>query len=464
MKNKIITLFVFFLMLFTLAACGGYEEIITPPDVDLNDDPTDPSDPIDPSLPQEDPTLPQEGEVEFVVSLVYNKKIYIPESDETITVIWQDDYSKYEANINNDGFAKIKLDGEFNVHIDGCPENYTYNPNIYIANNENPVIEIELLKISKTRGTGLLNQEIILSTASTYRAEITSATKKIYYSYTPKSSGYYSIKSLCNIYDDTINPKLDAYSANSGGSRIFDKTYNTGGDYKKGGYTRNFDWVVNIADDQVGGVFFVFAVYADSKTNTYPVNVDFTITYLGDYYRDDPVAEVMEAKEANFKTDNYSKTDYTYYNSDHGTGSYYNGLSNGTGFLRASDYKYNEEDGYWHLYDSKTNTFGPILCAAIVTPCAYYECGLSTIEDAGNKNLTVSNATENYKEFIEIDYANASNSDGVCYVTMELKEFLQKFSVSQRLFMDGNGFVEQAGVYAIEDDQWLFACGYYKEN
>ena len=86
------------------------------------------------------------------------------------------------------------------------------------------------------------------------------------------------------------------------------------------------------------------------------------------------------------------------------------------------------------------------------------------IEYHGNKNLTVSNGTENYKQFIEVDYAAACNSDGVCYVTKELMEFLQKFSVSQRLFFDGNGFVETAGVFALEDDQWLFACGYYVEK
>ena len=90
------------------------------------------------------------------------------------------------------------------------------------------------------------------------------------------------------------------------------------------------------------------------------------------------------------------------------------------------------------------------------------------IESHGNKNLTVQNLEtnefENHKQFIEVYYAGISNSDGVCYVTMEMKEFLQKFSVSQRLFFDGNGFVEMTGVYAKEEDQWLFACGYYLEK
>ena len=61
-------------------------------------------------------------------------------------------------------------------------------------------------------------------------------------------------------------------------------------------------------------------------------------------------------------------------------------------------------------------------------------------------------------------YASYCNSDGVYKVTEELKEFLQKFSISQLYFRDGDGWVEGYNVYAEEDDQWLFACGYYVEN
>jgi hypothetical protein len=41
---------------------------------------------------------------------------------------------------------------------------------------------------------------------------------------------------------------------------------------------------------------------------------------------------------------------------------------------------------------------------------------------------------------------------------------LQGFSVSQRYFADGQGWVESnptVKVDATEEDQWLFACGYY---
>ena len=61
-------------------------------------------------------------------------------------------------------------------------------------------------------------------------------------------------------------------------------------------------------------------------------------------------------------------------------------------------------------------------------------------------------------------YADYCNADGVTPVTQELQEFLQKYAVSQRLFMDGNGYAETSvdpTYEATEEDQWLFACGYY---
>ncbi len=61
-----------------------------------------------------------------------------------------------------------------------------------------------------------------------------------------------------------------------------------------------------------------------------------------------------------------------------------------------------------------------------------------------------------------LGYANIA-IDGRCAVTAELMDFLQKYSESQRLFSDGNGWAEQHSPRydAYEDSQWLFACGYY---
>ncbi len=159
--------------------------------------------------------------------------------------------------------------------------------------------------------------------------------------------------------------------------------------------------------------------------------------------------------------------------------------------------------------------YGPILYASVRSACRFLDLPFTDIEYVGNKALTLANGTENYKHFIEgwsrmalgangqpgayclsgcacsacgggclegctgcgsgcnpcplllyeaPGYYEFCNSDGNFPVTPELKDFLQKYSVSQLLFFDGNGFVEtnpDVEVDAMEDDQWLFACGYY---
>ena len=64
-------------------------------------------------------------------------------------------------------------------------------------------------------------------------------------------------------------------------------------------------------------------------------------------------------------------------------------------------------------------------------------------------------------------YAGVVNNDGLVPVTMELQIFLQRFAISQAYFIDGGGWAESQmdpPVHAGEDDQWLFACCYYKPN
>ncbi len=61
-------------------------------------------------------------------------------------------------------------------------------------------------------------------------------------------------------------------------------------------------------------------------------------------------------------------------------------------------------------------------------------------------------------------YANMCNSDGRYPVNEELKNFLQLYATVHQLFFDGEGYAEthpQYPIFATENDQWLFACGYY---
>ena len=169
--------------------------------------------------------------------------------------------------------------------------------------------------------------------------------------------------------------------------------------------------------------------------------------------------------------------------------------------LIGTGYEYNEKTGFYHKYDEKLyendpygygKGFGPVLYADISSPVrtGILEDPFTSIEYHGNKALTVSNGTENYKLFIEsyekanamtvqvlggeiecpeefknlIGYASIVNSDGAVPVTKELAEFLQKYSINQAMFMDGDGWAEKAETpyQSTEEYQWLFACGYYE--
>ncbi|MBO5262162.1 MAG: hypothetical protein J6B45_03860 [Clostridia bacterium] len=173
----------------------------------------------------------------------------------------------------------------------------------------------------------------------------------------------------------------------------------------------------------------------------------------------------------------------------------------GSKVLIGKNYKYNEKTGFYHKYDEILYAsdpygygkgFGPILYADITVPTRTAILGESfaTVEYVGNKVLTVSSGTENYKLFIEsfdkadamtqqvlgggiecdeelkhlIGYATIVNSDGATPVTQELMEFFQKYAINQAMFMDGDGWAERADnpYQSTEDDQWLFACGYYE--
>jgi len=400
--------------------------------------------------------------------LTLDGKVFIPTSD--ITVIWENDRYTKSMVIGNDGYASTnELDGDFNVHLLNLPDGYSYNPNIYKVDNDNPYCEIELIPLLEPKsGTGADNYDKVykMSKVGTYRATFkNSKVTTVYFEFAPTEAGIYSVESLVDCYEDMVNPGVEIYTGSSAYKRLME-TKDSGGTYIKGGFTKNFKWEDEFDQSNIavgGGAVIAFGITAESKTGEYPLHIDFTLKYV-DYYEYDKInRKTMVAKEANFKTPDYDKTKYSLVNTDGGSGNYYESAgSNKLILLDGSKYAYDPEDGYYRLYDSKTKTYGERMVAYITKPCPYYEESLNKIESHGNKNLTVESGTENYKTFIEEDYAAACNSDGVCYVTKELKEFLQKFSVSQRLFMDGYGVIEDMGRYAKEEDQWLFCCAYYK--
>ena len=525
MKNRIISLLLIFILLFTFSACGVYN----PPedDNDKQDDTTPPDGDNPPEGGGE-----EEKEEPFVATVMINGKPYTPPavSDDSLAlkVRWTDGKSYHTVTVDENGRAEcFGLDGDYTVTLVNLSDDYAYNPNIYKASNDNKSVVIELETLTKTRGTGNgLYSAIGLSKPGVYRAEIAKEGKIVYFEFTPSKAGTYAIESWVDVSAGMYDPVADVYY---GSSQFKYYAYQLDGGGASLGYTTNFRHTVEVDESFIGNCY-TFAVFVNGKDATYPINVDFAITYEGGYTYDWIVSNLV-FPEFIPNDSSYSSWYSDYYNyleadkAKYGSSSYVDAsvTIDGKRVFDEVNYKLNPDDGYYHVFDLEKYAayggWGPILYASISTPTMFIDSAFNTIEYAGNKNLTVSSGTENYKLFIEgfekltqryslevgpyfcgdtcecyatnggacaiedncktcakngclmipkkyigqRGYADIAIA-GRCPVTEELKDFLQKYSVNQKLFSDGNGWAEQyvPRYDAYEDSQWLFACGYYK--
>lgn len=514
MKNLISVLLIISL-LFSLISCGEFNPPV--------DQPTGGAEEEDNKGNNNQPQggTEQRGEP-FTVSVTLNGKVYTPPevSDDSLAmkVRWTDGKSYETVKLGKDGKAECYgLDGEYSVTLINLPDGYTYNSNIYKADNDTRDVVIELLKITSTRGDGSDPYKCIpLSGTGVYRATVTKNGQEIFYEFEPTRAGTYRIESMVDISASMYDPVIDVYSGSSQ-YKIRDKRIDGGG--ASGSYTTNFKYVVDIDEKFIGNVF-TFAIMLEGKDATYPTYVDFIISYEGDYSYDFIKSNFVYPE---FIGKSFEYSEYAKYLADDREkfgDSKYNIASvkiDGKNVFDQQYFKLNPDDGYYHVYDEEKYAqyggWGPILYASVSVPTHFIDSAFNTIEASGNKNLTVSNGTENYKLFIE-GYSALVKDDvwyfcikgcpcretnggccptenrctkctsdcrhipakylgqrgyadiaieGRCPVTEELKQFLQKYSVSQKLFSDGNGWAEQSSPRydAYEDSQWLFACGYY---
>ncbi|MBE6548246.1 MAG: hypothetical protein E7667_05145 [Ruminococcaceae bacterium] len=497
MKNRFLTnILIVLLLICALVSCGKYQDALGKSTETETEKPSD--DVADGNTESEDDN--------FSVTLIFDGDQYIP--DIPIYAKWTDDKSYHEAAFDETGVAKISgLDGDYQVTLSDVPEGYTYNPNAYVATNNSKNVTIELYKCVKSRtGGGGLYNCIAINKLSVYRAALENDKSQVFFEFTPSESGTYSIESWVNVTDNTVNPLIDVYTGSSA-AKFFHKTLDEGG--KSSTYTKNFKYEINVDERMIGNTY-TFAIRAESEKG-FPVNVDFAVQLDGGFKIDWSTSVLMipQAELKSVQAPIGRKL----------VGPEIN-LSPGKYRFDGTMYGLNEDDGYYHKYNEATGKYdGELLFAYISSPCRFLDDAFTTIEYHGNKALTVSNGTENYKFFIEgsgtvgyfcvnisqpptkcpcilngcggvcVDgckecmsecntvsqeeydgmrrggYANYVNSDGLCPVTQELKDFLQKYSVNQRLFNDGNGWVENNDIIdvdALEDDQWLFACAYYE--
>lgn len=515
MKN-LIALLLLISMLFSFVACGEYN----PP---VDNTPTDSEQDDNGGSNNNDSQggTAQRGEA-FTATVTLNGKVYTPPTvnDDSLAlkVRWTDGKSYQTVNLGADGKAECYgLDGEYSVTLINLPDGYTYNPNVYTATNDNRDVVIELLPITATRGDGSDPYKCIqLSGTGVYRAKVTHNGQEIFYEFEPTRAGTYRIESMVDISAGMYDPVIDVYSGSSQ-FKIRDKRIDGGG--ASGGYTTNFKYVVNIDEKFIGNVF-TFAVMLEGKDATYPTYVDFIISYEGGYNYDFITSDFVYPE---FISKGFNYSDYASYLADdrakYGDSDFKiaSVKIDGKNVFDQQYFRLNEVDGYYHVYDEEKYAqyggWGPVLYANITIPTFFIDSPFNTIEYAGNKNLTISNGTENYKLFIEGYSALVGDNvwyfcistcpcretnggccpienrctkctsdcrhipakyvgqrgyadiaiEGRCPVTAELKDFLQKYAVSQKLFSDGNGWAEHSSPRydAYEDSMWLFACGYY---
>lgn len=486
-KSKIACLFLS-AFLFALPACGEYKG------VNDNDTPVVPDTPIDGDY--------ENADGYFSVRLVWDGYLYTDTAG--MQAQWSNGTSLFRANFVN-GVAKIPdLDGDYAVTIYGLSDKYMYNPNGNIATNFDKDIDVEVFERNRpTLGDGS-SQYYDASTykgaykignAGVYTATIDSPSDVVFYHFTPTRAGSFVVETIMDTTENMVNPIFDMYIGTFAFNQ-YDYTLDSGG--ASSTYTRNVKYVMNLDAKKVGNNL-IFGVKATQKYGSYPTAVNFVIKYVGAY--SDPDAEanrqyisadpVMLAKHGQITQDkivgNINNPQYVQIDLNQagtvklqtdeiGTGVY----DPETGEEIMRDFvRYFEEDDVYRVYNQKTGEYDITLFAQITKRNRFFfdnrgqEISFSNVQSVGNSALRVSDGTEDYTQFIADLEARVDNSVGVYPVTKALKEFLQKFSVRERYFADGNGWAEttaaapvsQKGLgyqlFSSEDDQWLFGCVYY---
>ncbi len=398
----------------------------------------------------------ENGGAEFIVNVVDENGE--PFTADGLKVVWSNREEAVAQTVDANGVAKQNLDGDYKVTLQGVPDGYTYNPNIYYSTNRQPTETILVYELNLSRDTGedIYETIIDLSRTGAYRAVIEDKDDVVYYQFQATLNGYYTIESCVDTTFNEVNPIMDIYYGNAA-AKFFDSTLNDGSDYCDT-YTKNFKHTIRRSQDEVKSVF-AFGVRATHKTNQFPTYVDFIITRGDEYQRPSTDGAPISP------TEDFSKGVAW----DTGTWTW---AEDGTNMFHGENFALGA-DGYYHIKDPVTGE---------LTDRKVYAMISSTIEERPFKDyegkpvslLGIANGAVPqdmlrnvggymYHDFVK-EYARYCNADGVYPVTEELRTLLQNFAITHRYFADGEGTFEgMTGVYADEDEQWLFACGFYKE-
>ena len=451
-------------LILCLSACGIFVDPTTPPDGDDGTGNGD-GDEVDKSK-------------YFTVDLTLDGKPFTPPIE--MYAQWTGDDGIYNAKFDKNGHAeRAGLDGDYHVTLSVVPNGYTYDCNNYRSDNNHRNVTIEMLAIvlaTNNRNTSMYNC-VEISKLGTYRAILQNASHQIFFQYEPLKSGKYSVQSWVDIYENEVNPIMEVYGGTFA-KKFFLRTQDGGG--ASSTYTKNFLLEIELTEDEVGNVWS-FQVHANCRSGVYPLIIDFTIALE---------EEVNGRREGTYE--NCYASGPFYDPSVHGSvsGPTMYVFENNNNVLDERMVKLNPADGFYHLYDetkyARTNGYGPILFVQLNKDSRVLrtESGDGFLDgyvrgwlryngkrywwdiNIGNNDWVMDPDC-----FIAQYVSHAINENGGAVtkaskysghpVTEELKTFLMEYSLSERLFSDGNGWAESIGLKSNEESQWLFNCYYY---
>ncbi len=448
------------------AGCGSY----TPPII------------LSPDENQTSPNPPEgdEGEDEGLVYTVSlrqeNGRSYIPPVP--IYAQWmnvdEDNNSVFTSQFNAAGIARATgLEGDYRVTLSNLPDGYAYDPNNggaqYIATEDTPNISITIFRLKELSGVGdnLYMNCLSFSESGMYRITLNSKSQRLYFEFTPRTTGIYSVESCADISANEINPKLQPYT---GTTQYKHPDPEVDGGGSSSSYTKNFKFERMIGNYEEGSPI-CFAVWAESNRG-YPVTVDLMVVYAGDVPPVEFVKSVGPYYSGAKPSGNFH---YMYENSPGGLLDASKVKLDWTDLNEDGVWQEGEGDGFYHVYDQtlyqSTNGFGPLVFMKISQPCELFEhMQTGTASPSIIQNLNMVFGDYNYVGFFD-SYQSYIKFDGVHPVNVELQTFLQRLALYYRMFLDGIGNVESitglsgngaSGLSSDEESQWLFACGVYR--
>lgn len=373
----------------------------------------------------------------------YNVEVLYPDNTPVkggVRVEWCNDTSCSKSiEINENGIASNNelVNGEYTVHINNIPEGYAYNPDAYVVNAENKNITITLSKVlSYQEGDGSKYQEgqnegPYIVSEGVYNVSLTESSNYHYYAFAPKTPGKFVIESW-SLSDD---PSLDYYSNTV--VVIPDDPYET---FDNNANSNNFKYEFEITSNEYGyensGYVMVFGVTYKNKSRSVEFPINFQCIEEYEFKSKEQNENKIETKIALDVPNVYKKPA-----EDRLTAAKYDG---------STVAYFNEEDGLYHV-GSKNGSY---LFAYITKTNSNIGESFADAQKSMPRALIINKV--DYNSFID-SYKKVVNSDGVCLVTKELKDFIDVY-----VKLGPGNFELSCNGAEYNENSWLLYCGYYE--